>query len=67
MNALSHLIFRTRSKLIHWRANGTNSIETDLNNLEMEIHEAETNDASSDHSDSSNRGLSNDASKAKFH
>lgn len=57
MHAFSHLISRTRSKLIHWTVTSMNSIEKDINNLELEIVEAEANDVLSDHSNHPNMDL----------
>lgn len=57
MRAFSHLIAHARSKLISWKISGLNSIETNLNMLELEIVEAEASEASNDSNGTSFRYL----------
>lgn len=44
MHAFSHLISRTRAKLISWKKIGLCPIDASINNLELEILEAEARD-----------------------
>lgn len=46
MHAFAHLVARTRSRLLNWRINCMNSLESDLINTKSEIHSLETDDAS---------------------
>lgn len=43
MHAFFHLLTRARSKLLSWQASGLNSLETNINKLNLEILDVETN------------------------
>lgn len=43
MHAFFHLLTRARSKLLSWQASGLNSLETNINKLDLEILDVETN------------------------
>lgn len=47
MHAFSHLISRTKSQLISWRASGYSSLDTDIQNTERDIAFLENLESSS--------------------
>lgn len=47
MHAFIHLIWRTRNKLISWSNNGLNSLEANMNKIELEILDVENFDVES--------------------
>lgn len=58
MHAFAHLVAQTRSQLIGWRSKGMNSLETDINCLEIQIKAAKNEDARFDLNDPTSNNLS---------
>lgn len=53
LHAFSHLLVRTRRLLIHWRSVNVNSVETELDKVEMDIFSTEAHDMSNPWDDNS--------------